>query len=98
MRTKIRSEQQLPVGPVSIQTETAFVEPKPGGPLNIAMTVNGEKFGFGQVPISVPTLFTANDCLDIGVCLGGPVSLDYYDKAPFPFNGVIKNVNVRYIS
>jgi hypothetical protein len=25
----------------------------------------------------------------------GSVSLDYYDKAPFPFNGAIHNVNVR---
>jgi hypothetical protein len=24
------------------------------------------------------------------------VSLDYYDRAPFPFNGHINNVNVRY--
>ena len=62
------------------------------------MTVNGVDYGSGQVPISAPLLFTANDCLDIGTCLGGPVSLDYYDRAPFPFNGHIHNVNVRYIT
>jgi hypothetical protein len=50
------------------------------------------------VPISAPLLFTANDCLDIGTCLGGPVSLDYYDRAPFPFTGTIGAVNVRYTS
>ena len=38
----------------------------------------------------------ANDCLDIGVALGSPVSLDYYDKAPFKFNGRIDQVTVRY--
>jgi len=26
------------------------------------------------------------------------VSLDYYDRAPFPFNGTIDTVNVRYTS
>ena len=41
-------------------------------------------------------LFTANDCLDIGVALGSPVSLDYYDKAPFKFNGRIDQVTVKY--
>jgi len=41
-------------------------------------------------------LFSANDCLDIGTCLGSPVSMDYYDKAPFPFEGVIDHVNVKY--
>ena len=62
------------------------------------MSVNGELYAPGQVPISAPLIFTANDCLDIGVCLGGRVSLDYYDRAPFPFNGTIDNVNVRYTS
>ena len=98
MRTKIRSEQRLPAGPATIQIETVYAEARPGGPLNVAMTVNGDSFGHAQVPISAPLLFTANDCLDIGVCLGGPVSLDYFDKAPFPFNGTISNVNVRYVS
>ena len=34
-------------------------------------------------------LFSANDCLDIGIALGSPVSMDYYDKAPFKFDGTI---------
>ena len=95
MRTKIRSGQQLPGGQVSIQIETEYAEAKPAGPLNITMTVNGEKFGGGQVPVSAPLLFSANECLDIGTCLGSPVSLDYYDKAPFPFNGTISEAVVE---
>ena len=70
--------------------------PRPGGPLNITMRVNGEVFATGQVPISAPLLFTANDCLDIGIALGSPVSLDYFDKAPFKFNGTIEQVHVEY--
>jgi arylsulfatase A-like enzyme len=97
-RTKIRSEQQLPTGPAKIEIKTVYAEAKPAGPLNISMSVNGAEYGSGQVPISAPLLFTANDCLDIGTCLGGSVSLDYYDKAPFAFNGRIDNVNVRYIT
>ena len=60
------------------------------------MKVNGEVVATGQVPISAPLLFTANDCLDIGIALGSPVSLDYYDKAPFKFNGTIEQVHVQY--
>ena len=48
------------------------------------------------MPVSAPLLFTANDCLDIGIDLGSPVSLDYCDKAPFAFNGTIGEVNVKY--
>ncbi|GAA1552703.1 arylsulfatase [Kribbella sancticallisti] len=96
MRTKIRSERPLPIGPATIEITTAYAEARPAGPLDITLTVNGERFGSGVVPVSAPLLFTANDCLDIGTCLGAPVSLDYYDRAPFPFSGRINNVNVRY--
>jgi hypothetical protein len=65
--------------------------------LNVTMRVNGTAVGSGQVPISAPLLFTANDCLDIGTDLGSPVSLDYFDKAPFAFNGTINEVRVRYL-
>jgi hypothetical protein len=37
-----------------------------------------------------------NDCLDIGTDLGSPVSVDYYDQAPFKFNGKIDKVHVKY--
>ena len=46
---------------------------------------------------SAPLLFTANDCLDIGTDLGSPVSVDYYDQAPFKFNGRIDKVHVTYV-
>ena len=82
----------------TIEVETVYAEARPGGPLDITVKVNGEVVASGQVPISAPLLFTANDCLDIGTCLGSPVSLDYFDRAPFPFNGSIDNVNVRYLS
>jgi arylsulfatase len=97
MRTKLRSDKTLPQGTAKIQVSTEYAEAKPAGPLNITMTVRDE-VAHGTVPVSAPLLFSANDCLDIGLCLGGSVSVDYYDKAPFPFNGDIHNVNVRYTS
>jgi arylsulfatase A-like enzyme len=97
MRTKIRAAQKLPVGRAKIEVETVYVEPKPGGPLKITLKVNGKQFATGVVPVSAPLLFTANDCLDIGIALGSPVSLDYREKAPFKFNGAIDKVNVKYI-
>jgi hypothetical protein len=62
------------------------------------MKVNGEVVATGQVPISAPLGFTANDCLDIGIALGSPVSLDYYDKRPFKFDGTIEQVHVGYVT
>jgi arylsulfatase len=97
MRTKIRATEKLPVGNVKIEVETVYVEPRPGGPLKVTIKVDGALFAAGVIPISAPLLFTANDCLDIGISLGSPVSLDYHKKAPFKFNGTIDKVNVSYI-
>jgi arylsulfatase A-like enzyme len=96
-RTRIRAKDKLPTGKVKIEVETAYAVPKPGGPLNVTMKVNGTIVAEGKVPVSAPLLFTANDCLDIGTDLGSPVSLDYFDKAPFRWNGKIENVQVKYV-
>ena len=37
------------------------------------------------------------DGLNIGENLGSPVSVEYYDEAPFRFNGEIDNVHVTYL-
>ncbi len=97
-RTQIRAKDKLPTGKVKIEVETKYAVPKPAGPLDITMKVNGNVIAKGQVPISAPLLFTANDCLDIGTDLGSPVSLDYFDKAPFKFNGKIQQVHIKYIA
>jgi arylsulfatase len=96
-RTKIRSSTPLPAGHCLIEIQTTYAEPRPGGPLDVTMRVNGEQVGHGQVPISAPLLFSANECLDIGTCLGSPVSMDYYHKAPFSFDGTIKRMHVAYL-
>ena len=95
-RTNFHSTDQIPTGKVKIEVETAYAERKPGGPLNVTMKVNGKLIAEGRVPVSAPLLFTANDCLDIGTDLGSPVSLDYYNKAPFKFSGTIEKVHVKY--
>ena len=71
-RTKIRAKEKLPVGRANIEIETVYAEPRPAGPLKITMKVNND-CGRGPVPVSAPLLFTANDCLDIGIALGSPV-------------------------
>jgi arylsulfatase A-like enzyme len=96
-RTKIRATEKTPAGQARIEVETQYIEPRPGGPLQITLKVNGETAAEGVVPISAPLLFTANDCLDIGIAHGSPVSLDYHDKAPFPFTGTIDRVHVAYL-
>ena len=82
---------------MKIEVETEYAELRPAGPLDITLKVNGETVAQCRVPVSAPLLFTANDCLDIGIALGSPVSLDYREKAPFKFNGTIESVHVQYV-
>lgn len=96
-RTQIKAREKLPAGKATIEVITKYAVKKPAGPLDITMKVNGQEVAKGTVPISAPLLFTANDCLDIGIALGSPVSPDYFDQAPFKFNGTINQVQVKYL-
>ncbi len=97
-RTKIRATEKLPTGTATIEVETSYIDPKPAGSLRVVLKVNEQVVADGTVPVSAPFLFTANDCLDIGQALGSPVSLDYREKAPFKFNGTIRQVDVDYVT
>jgi arylsulfatase len=64
----------------------------------VTLKVNGKEVAGGQVPMTAPLVFTANDCLDFGSDLGSPVSLDYFDQAPFAFNGNIGTTRIAYLN
>jgi arylsulfatase len=95
-RTKIKSKSKLPLGDVTIEVVSRLAAPERGSPLNVSLKVNGEVVAEGQVPITAAFTFTANDCLDFGSDLGSPVSLEYYDEAPFAFNGTIGTSRIWY--
>lgn len=96
-RTHIKATEKLPAGKVKIEVSTKYAEKKPAGPLDVQMKVNGKEFATGRVPTSAPLLFTANDCLDIGSDLGSPVSIEYYDNAPFALDGTVHQMHVKYL-
>jgi len=96
-RTHIKATNKLPEGRQEIEVVTRYVEKRAAGPLEIVLKVNGSEVARGRVPASAPVGFTANDCLDIGTDLGSPVSVDYYDRAPFELNGTVDRVHVQYV-
>lgn len=96
-RTKVCSTEKLSAGKATIQVDTVFPAKRPGTPAEVSLMVNGKVFAQAKVPVTAPLAFTANDALDIGTDLGSPVSLDYFDKAPFKFNGKITSVNIKYV-
>lgn len=95
-RTALHVDKPLLAGHHVIDVELIPAARKPGSPAIIAIRIDGSEAVRGTVPLTVPLAFTADDTFDVGVNLGSPVSLAYYDRAPFAFNGVIHNVHVHY--
>ncbi len=96
-RTKVQSKTKLPVGKAKIEVESKLAAAI-GGPMDITLRVNGEVVGQGQVPRAMSLHFTSNATFDIGIDLDSPVSLDYYDQAPFAFNGSIGSTKIEYLN
>ncbi|MBX3421421.1 MAG: arylsulfatase [Pirellulaceae bacterium] len=96
-RTRIRAQQKLPIGRVKIEVVSTLKESKRAAPMEVVLKVNGTAVASGQVPVTAALAFTANDCLDIGSDLGSPVALDYYDLAPFKFNGLVEATQISYL-
>jgi len=94
-RTRIKSTAKIPVGKANIEVISKLTGPI-GGPMDITLKVNDKVVGQGKVPRAMSLHFTGNATFDIGADLDSPVSLDYYDKAPFAFNGKIGTTKIRY--
>ncbi len=96
-RTKIRSPGKIPVGKAKLEVESKLVD-KIGGAMDVTLRVDGEEVGKGRVPRAMSLHFTSNATFDIGTDLDSPVSLDYFDDAPFEFNGAIGATTIIYLS
>jgi len=96
-RYKVASKTAIPTGKVKIEVETKYDTKERLGPATITLKVNGKQVGKGRIEISVPGTHTVSETFDIGADLNSPVALDYYDRAPFKFNGKINSINIKYI-
>ena len=95
-RTRIDTSGPLPSGKVKIEIESRLTEQKHAAPMDVVIRVNGKEVAKGRVPVTAPLAFTANDAFDVGMDSYSPVSLAYFDRAPFKFNGKIDLVHIRY--
>ena len=96
-RYKISSETAIPTGKVIIEVETKYDSKERMAPATITLKVNGKQVGKGRIERSVPGGHSSSDTFDVGADLGSPVALDYFDRAPFRFNGKIEKIYIRYI-
>ncbi len=91
-RTVARSKVKLTAGKHQIEIDTSIA--KPGAPAEVVLMVDGQEVAKTNVKRTVPAAFTASESFDVGTDLGSPVSLDYFDRRPFAFNGKINTMKV----
>ena len=95
-RTVMRAARALPPGRHVIEVHTTLVSRQLGTPGRLSLHIDGEKVAEAILFYTVPMLFTATEAFNVGKDPGSPVVLDYFDRAPFPFNGVIHDLQVSY--
>ena len=91
-RYTVKSKQPIAAGEHTIVVDTSL--PKPGAPLTVVMTVDGDEVAKMTTRLSVPAAFSASETFDVGVDLGSPVSPAYEERRPFEFDGKIRKVQV----
>ena len=94
-RTIARSREKIASGKHTVVVDTMLKAPKPGAPADIALSVDGREVARATVKMTVPAAFTASETFDVGTDLGSPVSRDYFERAPFKFDGQISQVKVE---
>jgi len=87
------SAEALAPGKHQITIDTSVA--KMAGPADVVIAVDGQDVLRVDVKRTVAGAFSASETLDVGVDLGSPVSLDYFDRRPFRFEGKIEKVEVR---
>jgi arylsulfatase A-like enzyme len=90
-RDKIRIGR-LPAGDVTIAFEMRTPMQR-AAPAEVRFWINGQEAASGTVRRTVPAVFTASETFDVGMDTSSPVANDYFDRAPFAFEGSLKRLH-----
>jgi arylsulfatase len=90
-----RSANKIPAGKRRIEVMTTLASAQPLSPAEVVLKVDGQEVARTTVKRTVPGAFSASETFDVGVDLGATVSLDYFDRRPFRFDGKIEKVAVK---
>jgi hypothetical protein len=92
-RFYVDTANPLPAGEHQVRMEFAYA----GGGLakggKVTLYTDGKKAGEGEIPMTLPFVYSADDGLDVGEDSGAPVSEDY-GAIGNAFNGRVKGVQI----
>ncbi len=63
----------------------------------MAISLDGQPIAHLARQGTVPAAFSTTETFDVGVDLGSPVSLDYFERSPFAFAGTIASMKVELL-
>lgn len=90
---RARSPKPMPAGRHRIRIKTDIKGAGQSG--TATLIIDNKTVASASLTRTVPAAFTATESFDVGIDLGSPVSLNYYDRRPFEFTGKIHSVNVK---
>ena len=85
---------KLPAGKVKIEFEMRTPLER-AAPAELKFWINGKEAASGTVERTVPLTFTASETFDVGRDTSSPVAEDYFDKAPFAFEGTLNRLHFK---
>ena len=86
----------LPAGEVKIAYEMRTPEER-AAPAELTFWINGKEAATGKLQRTIPMVFTASETFDVGMDTLSPVADDYFDMAPFEFEGVLKKLYFKHL-
>jgi arylsulfatase len=92
-RTTVLSKEAVPAGKASVRVDFAYDGGGIGKGGVVSLLVNGKKAGEGRLERTQPLAFSSEDCTDVGMDEGTPVTEDYQPRST-KFTGIIRKVVV----
>jgi len=86
----------LPAGKVRIALEMRTPLER-AAPAEVTFWINDKEAASGTVQRTVPGTFTASETFDVGMDTCSPVADDYFEKAPFNFEGTLNRLHFMNI-
>ncbi|WP_454900204.1 arylsulfatase [Variovorax boronicumulans] len=96
-RFKARSPARIAAGRRAIDVEFTMSDgTAPQRPARAVLRVDGVQVAACDIGVTVTAIFSACETFDVGCDLGSPVAAEYFERAPFGFDGQIHDVWLRY--
>ncbi|GAB3386187.1 arylsulfatase [Humibacter soli] len=96
-RWEVESDVDVPVGDSTLGFALRTLEPRPGGPAEVDLLIDGVVVGHLDLPEQVRARFGL-ESMSVGINTGSPVVDTYRERRGFPFTGVIHRVDLDFVS